>query len=172
MPSKAPNGLTEILKVYGDPFAAGVFAPNGDIIDDKEREWRRKILAPCKLPAPLGGPDRDGNGKADRVFETIWCHKLVVVPLTIVLVELFNDGLWPKIKTFDGCYNLRAKRGLTKLSTHSWGVAVDLNAATNRLGTDGDMRPNIVSVFERNGWRWGGRWSRKDPQHFQYCYGY
>jgi hypothetical protein len=169
---KAPTGLAEILKVYGDPFKAGIFAPNGDIIDDKERAWRRQILAPCALPAPLGGPDRDGDGKADRVFQTIWCHKLIVVPLTVVLVEIYNDGLWPSLKTFNGCYALRSKRGLTKLSVHSWAAALDFNSATNRLGTKGDMDPKIVAAFERNGWRWGGRWERPDAMHFQFCFGY
>ena len=34
---------------------------------------------------------------------------------------------------FSGCYNFRAMRGGKSYSTHSWGIALDLNAASNRL---------------------------------------
>jgi len=76
--------------------------------------------------------------------------------------------------TYGGCFNFRAKRSSSKLSTHSWGIALDLNPETNGMGREGDMAPGIVEVFESFGFTWGGRWSGagKDPMHFQFCSGY
>jgi hypothetical protein len=51
---------------------------------------------------------------------------------------------------------------------------VDLNPETNALGAAGDMSPEVVEVFARHGFEWGGRWegAARDPMHFQYCRGY
>ena len=86
-----------------------------------------------------------------------------------------KEGLKDQVKRFGGCYNYRKKRGNDiKLSTHSWGIAIDLNPATNRMGTPGDMHPDIVEIFRKAGFKWGGDWPRggKDPMHFQFCTGY
>jgi hypothetical protein len=50
---------------------------------------------------------------------------------------------------------------------HAFGLAVDLNVSTNGLGTRGDMHADIVRIFEKWGFRWGGWWSRPDPMHFE-----
>ena len=71
--------------------------------------------------------------------------------------------------TFDGCFNNRPQKGGTKLSTHAWGISVDLNAATNALGTSGDMDARVVEIFKEEGFVWGGEFGRPDPMHFQYA---
>ena len=85
-----------------------------------------------------------------------------------------RSGLQKSVKTYGGGYTWRMKRGQAKPSTHSWGIAIDLNARTNAMGSAGDMDPALVALFERHGFTWGGRWSgaNKDPMHFQYCSGY
>jgi len=84
-----------------------------------------------------------------------------------------NDGY--TIRTI-GCFAPRAKRVNGELSTHSWGIAVDINADTNPLSLDGILRSDIpltwVAEFEKRGWTWGGRWKKPDAMHFQYCSGY
>ena len=74
---------------------------------------------------------------------------------------------------WDGCYVPRHKSWNPKknLSIHSWGCAVDLNAAENPMGAEGKMDMRIVEIFEKYGWTWGGRWKgkNKDPMHFQAC---
>jgi hypothetical protein len=93
---------------------------------------------------------------------------------TKVFREIERAGLWSILRTFDGIYNDRPTKLGGKRSTHSWGISVDLNAATNRQGTAGDMDDRVVFIFESAGFVWGGRWDgqARDPMHFQYARGY
>ena len=52
-------------------------------------------------------------------------------------------------------------------SNHAFGLAIDLNALTNVLGTTGDMPIEVVRQWEVEGGEWGGDWSRPDPMHFE-----
>ena len=78
-----------------------------------------------------------------------------------------------------GTYNCRTVADTGGPSMHSWGVAIDINAAradywlwhgsgvidaalVNRIP------PEIVAVFERHGFIWGGKWSHYDTMHFEY----
>lgn len=82
-------------------------------------------------------------------------------------------------------YNFRLIRGTKKLSTHSFGMAIDINPKQNpyihpkafnffKYNTDelGTIIENseIVSIFEKYGWIWGGKWKYPDYQHFQKKY--
>jgi len=84
----------------------------------------------------------------------------------------YLSGLWPKLATFDGGYTWRSKRGADDLSMHAYGGALDFNASTNQLGSEGDMDRGLVEVAQRRGWTWGGEWKRPDPMHFQWGRGY
>jgi hypothetical protein len=89
-----------------------------------------------------------------------------------VFDQIKADGNWNRIATFDGTYVWRPKRDGQKISTHSWGIAIDLNASTNQLGEIGDMPLEIIKPFVDEDWEWGGNWERKDCMHFQACHGY
>lgn len=148
-----PVGLAAIREFYGTPPV------NPNPAD--ELAWRKQIMgAPAMYPLPLP------NGASK-----IYCHRKLEEPLEVIFHEIVEEGLWPLIKTI-GCYNFRNARGLQKLSTHCWAAALDINSATNPLGSAGDMDPRIVAIFEEHGWTWGGHWSRKDPMHFQAASGY
>ncbi|MBN9061305.1 MAG: M15 family metallopeptidase [Rhizobiales bacterium] len=71
-----------------------------------------------------------------------------------------------------GAFNFRLMRGGSNLSVHSWGAAIDLDPERNGLGRRyaeslGMMPMAVVEIFAREGWEWGGRWSRPDAMHFQ-----
>jgi D-alanyl-D-alanine carboxypeptidase len=68
----------------------------------------------------------------------------------------------------DWSYENRAVRGeVAGKSTHAFGLAIDINALTNVLGTIGDMPMEVVHQWEVEGGDWGGDWTRPDPMHFE-----
>ncbi len=62
------------------------------------------------------------------------------------------------------------------LSAHSFGIAVDINWDENCNGCSSYTMPiEIVEIFEKYGFRWGGRYKKIfgatiDPMHFEYMY--
>lgn len=159
----APHGLPAIIETFGNiwDYARDDGTPNP--------KWETNFMARANLPfaIPLDwDPSKSATG--------IRCHKFIAPLLEAVFADIVAKGLRQSVKTYGGCYNWRMKRGATKPSTHSWGIAIDLNARTNAMGTAGDMDPHLVALFEGCGFVWGGRWSgrSKDPMHFQYCSGY
>lgn len=77
-----------------------------------------------------------------------------------------------RITRYSGSYCYRAMRGGKSLSMHAYGCAIDFDAEDNPMGHPGRIHVDslIVKAFEREGWTWGGRWTRPDPMHFQACY--
>jgi hypothetical protein len=59
-------------------------------------------------------------------------------------------------------------------SNHAWGLAVDLNSATNPMTEDGrthtDLPSNVGTLASKWGLRWGGDYDgdRRDPMHFEF----
>lgn len=105
------------------------------------------------------------------VLGRVTCHRLMIPRLAGALGDVEEAGLGHLIRPRDygGCYVPRFidRNPRRPLSNHAFGLAVDLNVSTNRLGTRGDMDPRIVQIFARWGFNWGGLWSRPDPMHFE-----
>lgn len=97
----------------------------------------------------------------------IYCNKDLVAPLTKAFKNLIVRSFVKEIKTWDGCFNIRKKRGLVSMSLHSWGIAVDINAFENGLNAIPKLSPGFVKCFTDAGFDWGGVWKRKDGMHFQ-----
>lgn len=157
---RAPVGITEIESLYGDPHPY--------IRDDGTPSplWEMRMVK-VELPGPL-----PLGWKRSVIVRTARVNQAIAAEVDRALRAIRAAGLWDDVVTFDGGYTWRSQRGSDRLSMHSYGGALDFNAATNRLGTAGDMNPRIVEVFENFGWDWGGRWRRPDPMHFQFAKGY
>jgi len=97
----------------------------------------------------------------------IYCNKDLVEPLKKALKALIDTGHVKELKTWDGCFNIRKKRGLSSMSLHSWAIAIDVNAFENGLNQTPKLSAGFVKCFTDNGFEWGGAWSRKDGMHFQ-----
>jgi hypothetical protein len=97
----------------------------------------------------------------------VYCNKDLVGPLSAAFKALIDTGCVKELKTWDGCFNIRKKRGLSSMSLHSWGVAIDLNAFENGLNQTPKLSSEFVKCFTDNGFDWGGTWTRKDGMHFQ-----
>jgi hypothetical protein len=97
----------------------------------------------------------------------IYCNKDLVMPLNKSLNTVVLRGYADLITSWDGCFNIRKKRGASSSSLHSWGLAIDINAAHNRFGAKPSMNKNLVKCFTDNGFDWGGYWTKPDGMHFQ-----
>lgn len=67
----------------------------------------------------------------------------------------------------DWSYLNRDVRGGVGKSNHAFGIAIDVDALANLLGTTGDMPEEVVRQWEIEGGDWGGDWQRPDPMHFE-----
>lgn len=97
----------------------------------------------------------------------IYCNRDMVAPLSQAFKNLIETGYVKELKTWDGCFNIRNKRGAVAPSLHSWGIAIDVNATWNPFGEPPTLSPGFVSCFKRAGFDWGGDWQKPDGMHFQ-----
>jgi hypothetical protein len=78
-----------------------------------------------------------------------------------------------------GTYNCRVIAGTNRKSVHSYGAAIDINVAwsdywRNNRPVDGKypyknrIPWEIVEIFEKHGFIWGGKWYHYDTMHFEY----
>lgn len=75
----------------------------------------------------------------------------------------------------DSTYEYRPIQGTDRLSPHSYGIAIDLeNKYTcywlwdETYNYRNEIPREIVDIFERHGFVWGGRWYHYDTMHFEY----
>lgn len=99
------------------------------------------------------------------------CHRVLLPQLEGALRQIEDAGLAELIKPdqYGGCHVARFidRDGNRPLSMHAWGLAFDINVAENPKGQTPKLDPRIVAIFERWGFRWGGRWSPPDGHHFE-----
>ena len=97
-----------------------------------------------------------------------------VAPLIVNFCKEFNELIEPiDAGADDWGYCFRMVRGTTdKLSNHSSGTAIDLNASKHPLGKVGtfpaEKVPMIRALAKKYGMKWGGDYrNRKDEMHFE-----
>ena len=106
-----------------------------------------------------GRIDIDPKWVADNIvtlhtvlIPNIRCHVKIAKQLAGALSAVHLRGLGGLIKTFDGMFVPRhIQWNLRKgLSRHSWGVAIDLNAATNAQGKyNRELEPVAAVMSDR-----------------------
>jgi len=74
-----------------------------------------------------------------------------------------------------GTYNCRPIAKSSRKSMHGYGVAIDLNTKYSAYwqwdgakGWSNQIPREIVDIFERHGFIWGGRWYHYDTMHFEH----
>ena len=157
-----PKGLSQIIQTFGD---INKFVRSDGTIDPK---WEQNMTA---VPIPFSIPL---SWALTTKVSSIRVHNKLAPVLAATFQAIYDRGLTNLVQTYGGAYMYRPKRGSAKFSTHSWGIALDLNTATNQMGTKGDIDSRIVEIFREFGWKWGGDWSgvNCDPMHFQFATGY
>jgi hypothetical protein len=59
-----------------------------------------------------------------------------------------------------------------QLSTHSWGIAIDIEPVKYPLGTHDRLPKRVVDIFKRHGFVCGEDFPTSDPGHMQLASGY
>jgi hypothetical protein len=101
----------------------------------------------------------------------VTCHRRMIPALRSSMAELRRRGLGHLVDAaeYAGCYAPRRIQPSGTLSLHAWGLAVDLNAASNPVGGESNQDPRLVRAMERHGFYWGGDFSTvPDPMHFEF----
>ena len=111
--------------------------------------------------------DIPSNLEVGVIPKRLYCCKAMIMPLSRAFEALIKTGAVNELKTWDGCFNIRNKRNGGTPSLHSWGVAIDINAAWNRMGQTPTLSKQFVDCFKGAGFDWGGDWSTPDGMHFQ-----
>jgi hypothetical protein len=103
------------------------------------------------------------------ILGSVTCNKYLFPQLEAALRDIQAAGLADEIHPdeYAGCYYPRFIAGSTKLSNHSFGLALDLNVPGNGRGTVGEMDRGVVAIFKKWGFGWGGDWGYTDPMHFE-----
>ena len=152
-PGRARNEAF-FLKVYGDCRRRKVAPKLVDVI------WLPKKGRQVLKVSPV-------NGMAER--------------LRAVSAELdeLPSSFDPDLKTTASTYNCRVIAGTKRLSAHAFGVAIDIAVRANgywrwqppavqAADHTKDLPPEIVAIFEKHGFIWGGKWRHFDTMHFEY----
>lgn len=158
-----PHGLEQIVATFGDIY--DYIRPGGSL----DPRWQADYLAAMELPFPMAlSWDRS------KTVTRMTCHKRMVEVFASVFGLVQSNGLQSKISSFGGCFSFRQQRTGARLSTHSWGIAIDLNPGTDPQGSPGNMDAGLIEVLRGAGFEWGGDWQEtvQDPMHFQFCSGF
>jgi len=131
-------------------------------------------LTTIKLPYPMRLA-----WALDAKVTKMSCHKLVAQNFLNVFNDLLAHYGHDKIvelgiDLFGGCFNYRAMLGGTEFSTHSWGIAIDLDPLRNTLKetskTARFARPEykaMIDIFYKHGFISLGVEKNYDWMHFQ-----
>ena len=99
-----------------------------------------------------------------------------------VEAELAKSPHFHKYLTNASSFYWRKVRGANRQSAHSYGIAIDINTSysnywlwsnprcteTDEIKYENRIPMEIVNVFEKFGFIWGGRWYHYDTMHFEY----
>jgi hypothetical protein len=142
-------------KMYGDCLTGGVAGNLVDIVW-LPKKWGRTVKA-TRI-----------NGVADKLRAI--SSELDALPAR------FDRFLVPPA----GTYVCRPIAGTTRMSAHGHGIAIDIATKPAHYwrwsgGKPGTTIPyrnaipfEIVEIFERHGFIWGGKWYHYDTMHFEY----
>ena len=136
---------------------------------------------------------KDVSTEVTQIFEALYQADYPIHKMRLVSDYKGND--WQSIEADNtSAFNCRNATGSKKWSKHSYGKAIDINPIENpyisRKGyishkeslvykkrvhkndTNADKaillkNDDVVKIFKKHGWKWGGDWSGvKDYQHF------
>jgi hypothetical protein len=129
--------------------------------------WERTNLRDVEVPQLAKVPKGPAGGK-------VRFNVLAADALRDAWAEIEAKGLLDRVVSWDQGYSPRTVVGTKRLSAHACGLAFDINAAANpygqtpkAAGTPGSVA-ELVPIFEKHGFKWGGTYRQPDPGHFEF----
>lgn len=98
----------------------------------------------------------------------------------IAAFDTLPEALKKYVARTSGGFNWRSIAGTKRLSMHSFGIAIDIDAKysdywrwnrtkeSDQILYQNKIPMEIVSLFEAQGFIWGGKWYHYDTMHFEY----
>ncbi|MEN9553015.1 MAG: hypothetical protein RLY24_610 [Actinomycetota bacterium] len=104
------------------------------------------------------------------------CHKVVAAAIQGALSEIKSRGLQRHVDVananrYGGCYVGRYNRMAGTFgapSRHAYGAALDINTTQNYQWAVPKMNCDVVRIFRKWGFAWGGNFWPSDGMHFEY----
>ncbi len=175
--------LPALKDIFATPYQKGPIVPvsGDDTLDDPGRARIDPLFK-----ATYGASWREVMRQLTKVkiFGTRYpFHERAAQPLERALARLDaaakdDPKLLPFFKGLGGTWHWRRIARSRALSTHAFGIAIDLNVErSNYWRWQRPKKPlkwvnrypqAIVDAFEAEGFIWGGRWIHYDTMHFEY----
>ncbi len=164
-PGDPPRPAT--LRAYSETERIATF---GDPTKDPDA-WTKANLTVVEVPQLAGTPGADGSPGDGKVR----FHRLGARSLGDLFAAWELAGLIDRVQSFDAAHAATSPHpDRNGTDAHAWGIAFDVNAATNPPGTrptghgePGSVR-ELVAIANRHGFVWGGHDARRPHgAHFE-----
>jgi hypothetical protein len=163
------QNLDIAARVGLDPQASYTAIPTGGTATDVVGTFNYTVIGGGRIaPDPAWVASHIGT-EAMPIIGAMTCNRAIFPQLRAALEEVVSRGLAGELhpNEYAGCYYPRFIAGTTTLSNHSFGLAMDFNVPGNQRGTAGEMNRDVVDIFKKWGFAWGGDWNYTDPMHFE-----
>ncbi|MDU1890454.1 MAG: M15 family metallopeptidase [Dysgonomonas sp.] len=165
--------------------------PKGEVQDIEKNHDPGRIRSEELLKSMYG---KTLSEVQQNLVTITWCPTLVNQKLRVTKIngvdkqlQKISDELdrYPELKKYlksSGTFNWRKIRGTDRLSSHSFGTAIDISVQWSNywqwdcrctdesidLKYKNQVPQLIVDIFEKYGFIWGGKWYHYDTMHFEY----
>jgi D-alanyl-D-alanine carboxypeptidase len=152
-----------------DPKASYTAVPTAGTIGDVVGTFNYSVLGGGRIAPDPAWVASHITTEVMPIIGPMTCNRAIFPQLRAALAEVVSRGLAGALHPdeYAGCYYPRFIAGTSTLSNHSFGLAMDFNVPGNQRGTPGEMDRDVVSIFKKWGFAWGGDWNYTDPMHFE-----
>lgn len=186
--SGAQNDGAEVFEQSGENSIIDSYAQVVLIADRRNVNKNLKTAGPTYLAKKLGRPRQVLSDKCEamtnpRLKALLKTQRVGPIRVTMLQpaldsltrvfenVRITDPDLYARINTAGALCVRRIRGTKDRLSTHSFGLAVDLNI-DGKLDRLGDGRTQLgltilADFFRTEGWVWGASWRREDSMHFE-----
>jgi hypothetical protein len=162
--------MLDVASLIGlDPDAQLTALPTGTTLGSVVGTYRYRVIGGGRIAPEASWVAANIRTEVVPILGSVTCHKDLFPQLRAALLEVQSRGLAGAIHPdeYAGCYYPRFIADTTSLSNHSFGLALDLNVPGNGRGTVGEIDRDVVAIFQKWGFAWGGDWKYTDPMHFE-----